>query len=183
MIEICNSFFKYLQSEVPHVILIFYICHLSALIASKAYKVLSRSLEELRRSTYNCVSGSAKKCATLIEMQEFFHIEQKKSLKVFFTRWLDRQDSVVRLLENWDVLKHSFQFEVVEDRLKSSESICIEFNNIYNKGYLYFLNYVLDYFNSFNVILQFRKTLIQELYTKSQDLMKQLCQNFIIPTS
>lgn len=44
-----------------------YICHSTAIIASKACKQLPRSTEELLRDVASYVSGSTKRCAQLCE--------------------------------------------------------------------------------------------------------------------
>lgn len=75
MIEYNNSFMTYLKLEVPDLITLNCICHSSALIASKA-----------------------KRCAILVEFQDFFEVERNKILKLSNTRWLSLQKCVV--LEN-----------------------------------------------------------------------------------
>lgn len=125
------------------------------------------------------MSGSAKRCSILSEIQEYFNIEQKKILKLSSTRWLSRQACVVRILENYSVLQHYFQLAVVEDKLLSAENILNQLNNLCNKAYLYFLKYALNIFNSFNALFQSRLPQIHVLFKKSHSLMRQLCQNFM----
>ncbi|XP_063912692.1 uncharacterized protein LOC135129472 [Zophobas morio] len=174
-----HSFFQLLQNDVPHVILLRCICHSASLVASNACTVLPRSSEELLRGIYTYVSGSSKRSAQLQEMQEYFQERKHKILKLSATRWLSHFECVVRILENWNVLEHYFAIAVLEDKLKSAELILSELKNIYTKGYLFFLIYVLNLFNSFNALFQGRKPLIHVLYSECTNLMKQLCKNYL----
>jgi len=75
-----NSFFSHLKSELPKLILMQCICHSAALAASKATQQLPRSPEDLLRLVSSYVSGSAKRTAILLEIQEFFDGHKKKIL-------------------------------------------------------------------------------------------------------
>ena len=176
-----NSFITRLKNVVPDLIVLNCICHSSALVASKACEKLPRSCEELIRSEASYISGSAKRCAVLQEFQEFFGVERKKVLKLSSTRWLVLHPCVVRLLENWDVLTHYFQLAAVEDKLKSAEIILRELENSYTKAYMFFLKYVLVFFNSFNALFQSRKILVQKLSENSLHLLQNIGQNFLKP--
>ncbi|XP_060874828.1 uncharacterized protein LOC132948405 [Metopolophium dirhodum] len=82
-----NSFVFRLKFEVPNFILMKCICHSSALVASKACKKLPRSAEELIRSISTYISGSAKRSAQLVEIQDFLDEKRKRILKLADTRW------------------------------------------------------------------------------------------------
>lgn len=88
---------------------------------------------------------------------------------------------VKRILENWDVLLHFFSLAVTEDHLKMASVILEAMNNPLNKGYLLFLVYSLNYFNSFNALFQSRAVLINELHSKSLTIFWQFSQNFVKP--
>lgn len=83
-----HSFFKLLQDDVPHVILLKCICHSAALVASNACSFLPRSAEELLRNVYSYVSGSAKRSAQLQEMQEYFG-EKKHKMRIVYLNTLE----------------------------------------------------------------------------------------------
>ncbi|XP_072760466.1 uncharacterized protein [Anoplolepis gracilipes] len=105
----CNNFFmSRLKVEVPELITLNCICHSSAIIASKACEKLPNFCESLIRGVATYISGSAKRCAVLGEFQDFFEIQQNKMLKLLETRWLCLHKCVVRLLDNWEVLKNYF---------------------------------------------------------------------------
>lgn len=181
MIGCKNSFFSRLQSEVPNVIMLNCICHSSAIIASKACEKLPETCENLIRNVATYISGSAKRCAILTEFQEFFDVEKRKILKLSNTRWLILHNCVIRILDNWEVLKHFFILAVNEDKLRSAEIILDQLNNNSTKAYLLFLKYSLNFFNTFNALFQSRKVLIHKLFNTSQQIIQQIGQNFIIP--
>ncbi|KYM93750.1 hypothetical protein ALC62_15647 [Cyphomyrmex costatus] len=174
-----NSFFSHLQLEVPDVVLLNCICHSSAIVASKACEELPKSCENLIRGIATYVSGSAKRCAILKEFQDFFEVEKNKILKLSNTRWLVLHKCVTRILDNWDVLTNFFILAVHEDKLKSAETILSELNNITIKSYLLFLKFSLHFFNSFNAFFQSRKILVHKLFENSQQMIRQIAQNFM----
>lgn len=181
MVGIQNSFASRLLKDCNKATVIKCMCHTSAIIANKACMQLPRAPEELLRQIYTYLSGSAKRCSQLEEMQEFFNTGKKKILRVAGTRWLSLQRCVERVLENWEVLKGYFRVAVVDDKLKSAEVILKELENLCTKAYLIFLKYVLNYFNSINALFQSKKPLVHELYSESKKLFFKLGQNFIKP--
>jgi hypothetical protein len=156
-----NSFYTYLLKDVPHLVLLKCICHSAAIIASKACSVLPSELEELMRGIYTYISSSSKRCAQLVEIQDYFNMKHYKVLKLSGTRWLSVHQCVVRTLTNWDALKNFFTIAVFEDNLTSATTILQLLNDCKVKSYLYFLKYALDYINSFNALYQSSKILIQ----------------------
>lgn len=77
-----NSFLTRLQTETNTLIVLPCICHSSALVASNACSKLPRTPEEFVRNLASYFSCSAKRSAELAEMQIFFHMEQKKNVKI-----------------------------------------------------------------------------------------------------
>lgn len=176
-----NSFFSKLKSEVPGLIMLKCICHSCAIIASKACGELPQDCENLIRGVATYVSGSAKRCAILREFQDFFNVEKNKILKLCNTKWLILHKCVVRLLNNWEVLKNYFTLAVVEDQSTFAKDILTLLNNNTIKAYLLFLKYSLNYFNNFNALFQSRKILIHKLFISSNQILSQIAQNFIFP--
>lgn len=176
-----NSFSSRLLQDNSSATVIKCVCHISAIITTKACLVLPRAPEDLIRQIYSYFSGSSKRCLQLEEMQEYFNYEKKKILRVSSTRWLSLQKCIERVLDNWEVLKAYFRVAVVEDKLKSAELILSEMDNECVRAYLLFLKYVLNYFNSLNALFQSKKPLVQELYTESKKIFIKLAQNFIKP--
>lgn len=176
-----NYFMTLIQNDSSNVIKIQCICHSSALIASKACMNLPRTVEQLMRSIYSYVSGSSKRCAQLFEVQEYFGDQRKKLLKLADTRWLAMHQCIIRVLECWNSLISYFRVAVIEDKLKSAQTIMDNLLNPFNKCYFLFLNYALNYLNSFNALFQSRQIMIHKMFDLSLSLMKTLCQNFIKP--
>lgn len=127
------------------------------------------------------ISGSAKRCAILGKFQDFFIVERQKILRLFTTRWLVLHKCVVRLVDNWEVLKHYFIVPVLEDKLEPAETILTYLNDNVIKAYLLVLKYSLNFFNTFNALFQSRKLLIHKLFVNSQTLIFQIAVNFITP--
>lgn len=172
MVGCNNSFMSRLKSEVPNLITINCICHSSAIVASKACEQLSESCENLIRDIATYISGSPKRSTILTEFQEFFGVEKNKILKLCNTKWLVLHKCVIRILDNWDVLKHFFILAVNEDKLRSAEIILEQLNNNSIKAYLLFLKYVLNFLNNFNALFQSRKILIHKLCENSQHIIR-----------
>ena len=82
------------------------------------------------------VSDNAKQYAILGEFQDFFNIERNKILKLCNTR-LILHKYVVRLLNNWEVLKSYFILAIVEEQSKSAEDILALSNDNSIKAYFF----------------------------------------------
>lgn len=177
-----NSFASHLKARCPWLITLDCICHSAHIAASNACaKLPSNSVTFVRRvATY--VTGSPKRSAIFEEFQEHYGAEHLKLQKVCATRWLVLHSCVERLLQNWIPLEQYFTGVVLEDtRRKDREAAAIldEFRNIFTKAYLYFLKYVLEYFNKVNALFQSEKTMMHKLWDCSMGLLKQLCQNYM----
>jgi len=102
-----------LKLEVPNLVTLNCICHSFAIIASKINKAcdkLSQSCENLIRGVASYISGSAKRCAILNKFHQFFDGDRNKILKLSNTRWVVLYHCVVRILNNWKILKKLFCF-------------------------------------------------------------------------
>lgn len=108
--------------------------------------------------------------------------KKRKILKTSATRWLSHQKCIERILDNWDVLLEFFKHASINDKLKSAQIILTELTNECNKAYLYFLKYVLSFFNELNALFQAKKPLIHTLYLESTKIFFKLGQNFIKKT-
>jgi len=87
-------------------------------------------------------------------------------------RWLILHKCVIKLLDNWEVLRNYFMLAVVEDNLQSAEIILTQLNDNSIKAYLLFLKYSLHFLNYFNALFQSRKILIHKLFINSQQLIR-----------
>lgn len=176
-----NSFFSHLRNEVPCVILMRCICHSAALVSSAGCAMLPSLVENLVRNISSYISGSAKRCAILQEIQEFMQLESKKILNLSTTRWLSRHACIERILDNWNALEQFFRLSVFEDKLKAAEDILSAMQDLSTKAYLLFLKYALNFLNSFNALFQSRSILVHKLFDSSEKLFKQICSNFLKP--
>lgn len=176
-----NSFFTRLKIDVPHALLLKCICHSAALVSSKACSKLPEILEDTITGVYSYVTGSAKRCDQLKEMQDYFHVQHYKILKLSGTRWLAVHQCVERLLINWDVLTSFFEIAAYEDGLHSASVLLGNLKNPNIKCYFLFLKYSLNYMNQFNALFQGRQILIHSLHRESVRLTMKICQNFIKP--
>lgn len=118
-----------LKVEVPELITLKCICHSSALIASHSCNELPSTCENLIKGIATYVSGSPKICAILTEFQDFFEVQRLKLLKLSNMRWLCLHKCVIRLLDNWDVLKNFFILASVENKLNTAEDILQHLND------------------------------------------------------
>lgn len=100
MTGINDSFFTRLKKEVPTLISLRYICHSSALVASKACSKLPESCNFVLHAIATYFFNSLKRSSILTEFQTVFGVELHKILKLSGTRWLVLQKCVVRLLDN-----------------------------------------------------------------------------------
>lgn len=86
---------------------------------------------------------------------------------------------MIRILDQWEVLKNYFILATSEDKSKSAEVILTRLNDNVIKSYLLFLKYSLNYFNKFNALFQSRNILIHTLHKSSQQLIRQVALNFM----
>ncbi|KAH7949030.1 hypothetical protein HPB49_004235 [Dermacentor silvarum] len=149
------------------------------LAASAAAACLPRTLEEMLHSIVNYVSGSAKRSAIIVEIQELFRMEKHKLLKPSNTRWLALFNCVNRLLEQWTALEHFFLAARVEDKLLSADRCLEAMRNPYNKAYLFFLRFSLKSITVFNALFQSEKVLVHTLHHESEKLIKNFLLNFV----
>lgn len=159
-----NSVASRLLEDILHLYVVKCICHSFALCASYACTKLPREPEGLIRDVYNYISTSPKRTGLLKEFQEFLALKPHKILHPCQTRWLSLSSAVVRTLEQYEALKLLFIDAVTTDRLNSADSILHMLNIPYNKMYLQFLEFSLDFFTKFNQAMQSEKPQIQSIH-------------------
>lgn len=144
-----------------------------------ACSTLPREPEDLVRTLYNYFSNSPKRSGQLKQFQEFLTIKPHKLLHPCQTRWLSLQSAVLRLLEQYDALKLFFTDAAFTDRLNSADSILRMLNNPYNKLYLEFLEFSLNFFNNLNKMLQSEKPQIHNLHENLCNTFRSLLDCYI----
>ncbi|XP_063990563.1 uncharacterized protein LOC135169455 [Diachasmimorpha longicaudata] len=179
MIGVRNSFAQRLKLEVPNLILMNCICHSSAIVASKACSKLPNEPEELIRGASMYLSNSPKRCAVLEEYQEFFGEQKLKILSLSNTRWLSLHQCVSRIIHNWEPLKLFFLSAMLEEQSSSAQNLHKLLDDECVKGYFLFLQYSLNFFNSFNALFQSRQFMLHKLAECSEGLIRKIARNFL----
>jgi hypothetical protein len=104
MCGVNNSVFTKLRINIPHLVLIKYVCHSLHLCASHAAQTLPANLDFLLREAYSWFSNSATRKASYKEI--FMQLNggslPAKLLSLSTTRWLSRSMCINRILDQWD---------------------------------------------------------------------------------
>ncbi|KAJ8917902.1 hypothetical protein NQ315_002594 [Exocentrus adspersus] len=150
-----NSVYTLLKSDLPNVVCVKCSCHMIHLAASKACKILPRSVEDLLRNVGSHFNRSSGRTERFKEFQEFFNTEIHKILLPAMTRWLSMKQCVDRILEQYDPLEAYFREEVFRDPSKTTEEILDTFSNKFTRMYLEFMSYILGLLTEFNKLFQF----------------------------
>lgn len=174
-----TSVYALLKSELPNIACIKCSCHLIHLAASKACKVLPRSVEDLIRNVGSHFSRSAGRQERFREFQEFYRTEIHKILLPSITRWLSLKQCVDRILEQYDPLEAYFREIVFEDHSKTTEEILDSFANKFTRVYLEFMSYMLELLTNFNKLFQSEAALLYRLKPETETLLRSLCANYM----
>ncbi|XP_076675389.1 E3 SUMO-protein ligase KIAA1586-like [Andrena cerasifolii] len=154
------------------------ICHSMNLVTSHACRHLPSHIEEFLQSVCTYFSQSPKHQSVLEGAQDFMNFAKQK-LQPSRTRWLALSECVKRVLNQWPVLFAVFAKAVTEGKSKVVSRIFRNFNCLYTKAYVQFLNYVLNIFIGFNRLFQSSKFLLHCLLPECLRLLRLLGGNFI----
>lgn len=184
VIESYNNFINKLKIDIPALISLKYISHSSAIVTNKAWSKLPESCEHVLHAISKYTSNNANVSVILQEYQQILNTESQKISKLSDTKWHNfLHKLVIKLLDNWEVLKQYFSSESSNKNNKSAQDIYQILNNDYTKAYMLFLRYSLYFLNNFYVLFQSKKILIHELFERSCQLIRQIGQNFLLPAS
>jgi hypothetical protein len=104
MCGVNNSVFTKLRINIPHLVLIKYVCHSLHLCASYAAQTLPANLDFLLREAYSWFRNSATRKASYKEI--FMQLNggslPAKLLSLSTTRWLSRSMCINQILDQWD---------------------------------------------------------------------------------
>ena len=140
-------------------------CHLVALSASHASKILPRNIDQLVQDIYNYFSQSAKQIDEFKEFQDFTDTPKHRILKFYDIRRQSLGTCVRRILEQWSPLSLFFQNRIcLIDRIQVSEKIVVELGCIFNKFYFTVLNYVLHITGKLSTVFQSNNPTIHSVY-------------------
>ncbi|XP_032673098.1 uncharacterized protein LOC116844993 isoform X2 [Odontomachus brunneus] len=183
MVENYNSFINKLKTEIPTLILLKCMYHSSAFVASKAFSKLPKSCEHVLYAIAKYDSNNANESIVLREYQLFFSSELNKVSKSSAIKSPDiLQKLIIKLLDNWENLIEYFYIEISEKN-KLAQDIYKILKDDYIKAYMLFLKYSLHFCNNFNTLFRSRKILIHKLSECSNQLIRQIGQNFLLPAS
>ena len=174
-----NSVLTRLRDKQPGLVSFHCNCHLAALIANHASKVLPGHLEDLTIQVWYFFQKSPKR--SIEEFQAFVDAKPHKLLKAGQTRWLSLEMCVNRLLEQYDALLSFFRSS--EERLATIQRITTTLERPLTKLYLMFLSNALQVINAFNKLMQVEAPTIHFLFSEVQAFVKKLFLRFMAPAA
>ena len=136
-----NSVFSRLHAQQPSLVAVHCNCHIAALIANGACKVLPNNLEELTTDVFYYFQKSPKRIREFEQFQAFVESKPRKLLKACQTRWLSLEACVNRLIEQYEALLSYFRS--TEDRLAAVRRIRAVLEMPLTRAYLLFLSSAL----------------------------------------
>ncbi|XP_028166143.1 zinc finger protein 862-like [Ostrinia furnacalis] len=147
MTGIHNSVHTILKTEygLPNLILVRCVCHSLQLAVSHASEhTLPRNIEFLIRETYNWFSHSPKRYEQYKDIYETINCGEKplKILRSCDTRWLSVEETVTRILSQWEELK--LLFSLHKDKCFTADQLHSMYADEKNLLYMNFLRSILN---------------------------------------
>ncbi|XP_018563337.1 uncharacterized protein LOC111692190 [Anoplophora glabripennis] len=174
-----SSLFSNLKKDFPHIVCVKCSCHMAHLAASKACLKLPKHVEDLLRNIGSHFNRSSLRRKKFEEFQIFFHVKIHKILSPSITRWLSIKSCVDRVLEQYQPLIAYFRESLFEDPSYITESMLEALSNSFTIIYLEFMSYVLGLMTDFNLLFQSEKSLLYKVKPETENLLRNLCANFI----
>ncbi|EZA62768.1 uncharacterized protein LOC105274686 [Ooceraea biroi] len=173
---------KKLEKTYKHLQILTCPCYSTALVTHAACATIPAFCEEVFKKISAFIKKSSpKRSAVFQEFTECFQQSNHKILKLTETRWLSRQSCISRLLQYWDTIKHFLTETLINEKSTSGEYLLSIMQNVDTKAYFLFLNYILNFFNTFNAYFQVEETRIHLLQQKSFNLLVDISQHFLKP--
>lgn len=137
-------------------------------------------LEDLARDIHNYFNNSPKRKLEYIEFQTFCNVKIHKLLHPSQTRWLSLESVVKRILQQYEALKLYF-IDTVHCRndVLIAENILQKLQDLQNKLYFQFLDFILPLFNQLNREMQSESPKIHLLYDKVTTVLRTLFDCFL----
>ena len=177
MMGLHNSVMSRLRSKQPGLIAMHCNCHIAALIANSACKVLPAEVEELTTDVWYYFQKSPKRKREFEQFQCFVDTKPHKLLKACQTRWLSLEACVNRLIEQYDALLSYFRS--TEDRLAVVRRVKLVLEKPTTKAYLLFLSFALPIINNFNKCMQQQAPIVHVLNQELDGFVRRLMLRFI----
>ncbi|XP_020293553.1 uncharacterized protein LOC109859588 [Pseudomyrmex gracilis] len=195
-----NLFMSKLKEEVPTIVVLNGISHSFGEIVKKAISKLPYSIVTILNSISSYITNAQKAVQkhqvsseidsaplNIVEQSratcESFDPESWKNLKLTETKWHVLHKYVVKILDNWELLRNYFYTESEGKKSKSAKLILDMLNNDKCKAYVLFLKYILIFFDRFHALLQTQKIVIHKLAKSCEQLIKQVGCNFMLPVA
>lgn len=153
-----NSLFTKLVAHNPNLVLVKCVCHSLHLCAQAAFKELPSCIDYLLRESYSWFSHSPNRRFDYQDIWETIEgsTYAPKLVAPAATRWLSLHECVVRILDQWDVLKLHFGLADRTERCYTARMLYGMYNDATNKLYLMFLQPILSDFSKMNMAFQHR---------------------------
>ena len=167
-----NSVMSRLRCKQPALVALHCQCHIAALIANEACKVLPDELEDLTTDVWYYFQKSQRRLRQFEEFQSFVECKPHKLLKACQTWWLSLA-CVNRLIEQYEALLSYFQS--IKDKQAVVRRVKIVLEKPLTKAYLLFLCSTLPIVNNFNSYMQQQSPIHHVLYQELDGLIQNFC--------
>ena len=178
-----NSVLSRIRSTQPKVFSLGCLCHLAALYAAAALKMLPVSVDELLIDIFYHFKHSAKGWSAYADNQaEFEDIKPLRVLKHSTTRWLSLERCVKRLIEQWPALYTYFDRQVdIEPTNNRVQRVATQLRDPQVKIICHLVSYAMKPFNKFSTAFQAHASRIGTLDSDVRTLLRAYMSNFIDP--
>ena len=147
-----NSVMSWLRCKQPALVAFHCHCHIAALIANEACKVLPDELEDLTTDVWYYFQKSPRRLRQFEEFHSFVECKPHKLLKACQTRWLSLEACVNHLIEQYEALFSYYRS--TEDKQAVVRRVNIVLEKPLTKAYLLFPCSALPIVNNFNRYMQ-----------------------------
>ncbi|KAJ8684543.1 hypothetical protein QAD02_020335 [Eretmocerus hayati] len=179
-----NGFKVFLRKMVPHLFVLNCICHTSAIISKGSCEKIPKEVDELLSFIYAWFPVSPKRFEELKDSLELYRIATQRIKRISGTRWLEAQKCYAQMIELWNGLVNYLDSEVfnidstahrkkfdnetnVEKRIRR---IPVLLHDKSVHAYIFYLQYILNFFNSSNAQYQTKNLAIHKLWRSIEEL-------------
>ena len=150
--------------------------------ASYACSKLPERVENFAQDVYNYFKMSVGRRADLKEFQHFVKVDPHNILCLSSTRWLSLELVSIRLIEQFSALCLYFTdaaYNYPNDSREKCRKILEQINGQSTLLYLYFLEWVLPYFNTLDKMMQSEKPQIHLISQKVKSICLTLMDSYM----
>lgn len=181
-----NGVYSILKEKVPNLLLIRCMSHSLQLAVTHACRAtLPRSIMYIVDQTYSWFSRSSDRQIKYKNLYTaLHHDENNEPLKIprqCDTRWLSIENSISRILDQWDYLKQHFDQCRISDKCFTAETLFNLYNDEANLAFFKFLQPYLAELRVFNDMLQNRTPDHTKLYISLTTLMTSWINAITLP--